>query len=428
MKTTKTTQFMLQRLARQPRAWNVACALLALALLWAVIDSSSVFTAHPAPALRMSSQLPAFEGYGANATGGAGHPVVTVTNLNDSGPGSLREALSGSNRIVNFSVAGTITLATSIVVTGANITIDGFSAPVPGITLINNSGDTLVVHGNSNGPDAVTGANIIIQGLRFRASGNDPLQIAKNAHDIVVDHNSFSLGNDSACDITEGAYNVTFSWNLIANDIVRRAMLISYEAYHLSIHHNIYYNRDSRMPLLANGARGISSGPSPQDPIADVRYNIVWEWKIGTRLVSNDSAHKTTGNVVSNLYFTGPTNNQSNNIVIITSKKPSIPVPEGYIAGNISVQDCRGSAYVGGGNKPVTITHINSPNNHAEFPVPLISGPSTTDQQGRLNEWTRVKSEAGVVSKFADDAVEAAARQAITIPGLSIFSQPWNIG
>ena len=87
-------------------------------------------------------------GFGATASGGRGHVVYHVTNLEDSGPGSFRDAVGAPGRIVVFDVAGTISVSSEIAVRGANITIDGFTAPAPGITLLNTapSGPDLFAH------------------------------------------------------------------------------------------------------------------------------------------------------------------------------------------------------------------------------------------------------------------------------------------
>ena len=79
-----------------------------------------------------------------------------MTNLNNSGPGSLREAVSGGNRTVVFDVAGTITLTSEITIRDSFTTVDGLSAPGPGITL-RNAG--LIVRG--------PGHDFVIRGLRI---------------------------------------------------------------------------------------------------------------------------------------------------------------------------------------------------------------------------------------------------------------------
>src|SRR4051794_10543824 len=86
------------------------------------------------PALAQVRAFGDAEGYGAVATGGRGGTIYHVTNLNDTGAGSFRDAVSGSNRIVVFDVGGEIKLNSGISSQG-NITIAGQTAPGEGITL-----------------------------------------------------------------------------------------------------------------------------------------------------------------------------------------------------------------------------------------------------------------------------------------------------
>ena len=139
-----------------------------------------------------SSQLLAFPGAvggGKFATGGRGGEVYHVTNLNDSGEGSLRDAVSKSNRIVVFDVSGTIELKGNILCQN-NITIAGQTAPGgSGITLKNYkmgmSGDNIICRYISSrpGPYAST------------SSGNDAWGGAKGSNSII-DHCSMGWTTD----------------------------------------------------------------------------------------------------------------------------------------------------------------------------------------------------------------------------------------
>lgn len=136
--------------------------------------------------------IPAFpgaEGGGAYSFGGRGGKVITVTNLNDSGPGSFRDACEqGGARIVVFNVAGIIKLNSPIIVRAPYITIAGQTAP----------GDGVVIAGESFW---VNTHDVVVRHMRFRrgetnvgrrddAFGGNPVG------NIMIDHCSTSWGLD----------------------------------------------------------------------------------------------------------------------------------------------------------------------------------------------------------------------------------------
>ena len=87
-----------------------------------------------AAAMAQAPAFPGAEGHGRYVTGGRGGKIVHVTNLNDSGTGSFREAVKSGNKIIVFDVAGVIALKSDLKFAD-NITILGQTAPSPGITL-----------------------------------------------------------------------------------------------------------------------------------------------------------------------------------------------------------------------------------------------------------------------------------------------------
>jgi hypothetical protein len=138
------------------------------------------------------AQIPAFpgaEGGGMYSFGGRGGKVITVTNLNDSGPGSFREACeTGGARIVVFNVAGIIRLQTPIIVRSPYITIAGQTAPGDGVCI---AGESFWVNTH----------DVVVRHMRFRrgetkvtrrddAFGGNPVG------NIMIDHCSCTWGLD----------------------------------------------------------------------------------------------------------------------------------------------------------------------------------------------------------------------------------------
>ncbi len=140
----------------------------------------------------LQARMPAFPGAwggGMYSFGGRGGNALVVTNLNDSGPGSFREACeAGGPRIVLFNVAGIIRLKERIRIRAPYITISGATAPGDGICIAGNTVE-LETH------------DVVIRHLRFRRGetwvGERNDSIGGNpTGNIMIDHVSASWGLD----------------------------------------------------------------------------------------------------------------------------------------------------------------------------------------------------------------------------------------
>jgi hypothetical protein len=258
------------------------------------------------------------QGFGATTEGGARGAVYHVTTLNDSGPGSLRDAVSAGNRLVVFDVAGDIALQSEISVNGAFITVDGLSAPPPGITL---RGKGLIIRGNRGAHD------VIIRGLRVRGASYDGIQIAYSAYNILIEHVSVQGSYDGNIDVTESSRDVTVAWSVFAQPAdLEKNMLIKYKASRVTLHHNLLVTALQRNPQIrVDDAGGVAT-----ELTVDMRNNVIWDWRGGVGTVI---WHGPWVNVVNNLY--------GNPAGAMNDKLQALEIDEttsvrAYVAGNVS--------------------------------------------------------------------------------------------
>jgi hypothetical protein len=180
---------------------------LALSLALAATAAISSLPAHPASAAANVAAFPGAEGGGKYATGGRGGQVVYVTNLNDSGTGSFRDAVSKSNRIVLFKVGGTIELKSDVVVS-SNVTVAGQTAPGgAGITL-------------KNYKIGLGGTNVILRFISSRpgergSSADYDAFGGANGSNSIVDHVSIGWANDEQWGLYSANDNYTVQYSII---------------------------------------------------------------------------------------------------------------------------------------------------------------------------------------------------------------------
>ena len=155
------------------------------------------------------AQIPSFPGAmggGAFSFGGRGGKVITVTNLNDRGPGSLREACEqGGARIVVFNVSGIIRIKTPIIVRAPYITIAGQTAPGDGVCL---AGESFWVNTH----------DVVIRHMRFRrgetnVGRRDDSFGGNPVGNIMIDHCSCTWGLDENISFYRHMFNPGKGYN-----------------------------------------------------------------------------------------------------------------------------------------------------------------------------------------------------------------------
>ncbi len=232
--------------------------------------------------------FPGAQGWGRFATGGRSGSVYHVTNLNDSGTGSLRDAVSQANRIIVFDVAGVINLQSRLVFKN-NLYVAGQTAPGEGIT----------VYGN--GVSFSGASNIIVRHMRFRMghkgdSGKDCAGIA-NGTDMIFDHCSFSWGLDETFSINPDGKGTTPQDITLQNCVIGQGLMTHsagglMQADYISLIGNFYCDNSTRN----NKIKGINQYAN----------NIVYNWQNGAYIMGGDSEGKSYVNIQSNLFINGP--------------------------------------------------------------------------------------------------------------------------
>lgn len=234
------------------------------------------------PAVSFAQQLafPGAEGFGRFATGGRGGTVYHVTNLNDTGDGSFRDAVSKPNRIVVFDVSGVIKITDKISVS-RKITIAGQTAPGQGI----------VVYGNG----VSVADSSIIRYIRFRGSINMPkgacTVVADNCKDVIFDHVSVEWGRWDNFHI-KGTTNITLQYSMIGEPIdPQRFGALFEDPHNVTVHHCLWIDNQSRNPKAKAGIEYIN--------------NVVYNYGVNG-LVGGHSAAQHYQDVINNYFIAGP--------------------------------------------------------------------------------------------------------------------------
>lgn len=296
----------------------VMSALVGISLLAPVL---SVRAADELPPPASIPAFPGAEGGGMYASGGRGCEVYEVINLNDSGPGSLRDAISQDNRMVVFRVSGTIHLKGDLSFSGRkNITVAGQTAP----------GDGICVTGY--GTDVSNATNIIIRYLRFRpglpGDGAEPDALGgRGSNYIMIDHVSASWSTDETLSFYQNR-NLTVQWSIIAESLTLSGHFKGKHGYggiwggtNSTFHHNLFTTHTSRNPRYGNGNEPGS---------VTAANNVIYNWGFNS---SYGGGAGLKINQINNFYKPGPATEDSVKKRILN---PGDDYSEFYVKGNYS--------------------------------------------------------------------------------------------
>lgn len=263
------------RLQRRKLAWRRQ---------FLAVIAGYVLVAPPAqPADSPHLAFPGAEGFGALATGGLNGDVYCVTNLEDSGPGTFRDAVSRSHRMITFGVAGVIHLKSNVSV-GSDLTILGQTAPREGITL---AGRSISFSGSSN---------VIVRYLRLREGANGDrgkcsINLTGGA-DMIFDHVSIEWGRWDCLDLTRGSHDITFQNCIIGQGIgPQRFGALADSVSNITFSHNLWIDNQSRNPKAKGTIQFIN--------------NVVYDWG-SNGLVGGHSQTDHQLDAIGNYFIKGP--------------------------------------------------------------------------------------------------------------------------
>jgi hypothetical protein len=250
--------------------------------------------------------FPGAVGFGKKATGGRGYAVYHVTNLNDTGAGSFRDAVSAGNRIVVFDVGGYV-LLTSAVSVKSNLTIAGQTAP----------GDGIGFQGFEVSFNAAS--NVIVRDVRFRQGLIDPdwrksgINLL-NASNLIFDHISIEFAQYNNIDAV-GATNITVQYSINADPTHQRfgahtEMTGGFWTWYA----NLWANAGGRQPLAKSNTQFVNN----------VIYNYGYAYCAGN--TSGVFWH----DIINNYFITGPSTNTAGDDFFQLNAGQTI-----YVSGNL---------------------------------------------------------------------------------------------
>ena len=278
----------------------------------------------PDPDLSYIPIFPGAMGFGTETKAGRGGQIIKVTNLNDSGTGSLRAAVSASGpRIIVFEVSGTIELSSTLRVANPYVSIVGQTAPSPGIEIVGacfqiSTHDVLVQHVRIRVGDL----------LRTKIDG---LQIlGSSTYNVVIDHVSASWGIDESASTYSTVKDITFSNSIISEGMASSyhpegphsmGLLIGDHAKNIAIVNNLFAHNKERNPRI-NG-----------DASVLVVNNVMYNSGSSAYMYIGSSTGKSNVAVMGNAFIDGPSSPTSSKAIGFTGLGANLYVADNQYAG-----------------------------------------------------------------------------------------------
>ena len=359
----------------------------------------------PAQVSAQTLAFPTAEGFGKYATGGRGGEVVEVTNLDDSGEGSLRWALSQyptTPFTVVFRVSGVIKLASDIRCNRNGMTIAGQTAPGDGICI---RGAKLNLGGSKN---------LVIRHIRSRIGGKTDEGVfipggsidIENASDFMIDHCTFGWSAEENMTIYDNK-RTTIQWCLVHEGLYtsghskgERSYASQWGGQFSTYHHNLLAHNNNRTPRF-NGARGSNDVRVLTDYVNNVNYN----WGKPNSCYGGDINNNTYNhiNMVGNYYKPGPARPIGNQSYFVqASYGGTSKVANWYLSGNVMEGD---AAMTSNNNTGVDL----SPNPAASRDTMIVNTPFYITPVYSVNTETAQKAYESVLAgagAFPRDVVD----------------------